>query len=91
MSFVFEKNLKTHLTITYSYFYSWSPEHVFAWLWRVEGFSDLKNTELTLPFLPSVFTLDYTVDLEKIEEMDMTQGWGSGGRAISEAKEDAPA
>ena len=57
----------------------------------MEGFSDLKNTELTLRFLLSVFILDYTVDLEKIKEMDMTQGCGSGGRAISEAKEDAAA
>lgn len=40
----------------------------------MKGFSDLKNIKFTLPFLLSVFILDYTVDLEKIKEMDMTKG-----------------
>lgn len=66
VSFVSEKDLKSHLTIT-SFSTVEVLEPVFAWLWRVEGFFWLKNTEFGSSFFFSIIISEYTIDLEKIK------------------------
>lgn len=66
MSFVSEKDLKSRLTIT-SFSTVEVLERVFAWLWRVEGFSWLKKAEFGSPYLFSIIISEYTIDLEKIK------------------------